>query len=513
MDFQLKVGPTTQDARIETARTLCTQGENLIRAGNFEGALQAFSQAADIFPEYARAKNALGVIYVFKGDWNKAAGYFSEAFNLIPDDPVITLNVGKFLERVSKPEEAIKIYQSYLEKKHDQDISQELTRLKTASPIPAVSIQKDMSGKRQIVFIADMSPFIPRVPKFAYGLKQNGWDVVLLHRNALNFDPKKYFVETRQYGSPDEAAELAASYHPLAYHVFSSWYFNTAAAVIRRKPGKIVFDDYDVMAGMVKDDIARRQYPGQLELERFCLENAEGLCCRSLETQYAKRVMGYKYCGKRIFFPDYCFNKKSFIQKKISERLNIANVGNIYINPRSDIDDADNFHLKLSLILSQYKITTYLYHALLTDEILQFLDKILSNNTHIVVKKIGYESLLEEMSQLCHAGLLCAPPSITQKPSEIYNQFKRDLAIGNKIFDYIDAGMPIIMDTESKFLYWLIKRYHKVIDFHAFMSEPPKYIEILRDYLNNNSTELQHSMMTMSICRHIPRLIRFYENI
>ena len=47
--------------------------------------------------------------------------------------------------------------------------------------------------------------------------------------------------------------------------------------LIHNKLGKIVFDDYDVMAGMVKENFVRKRYPDNLELERFCLENADGL--------------------------------------------------------------------------------------------------------------------------------------------------------------------------------------------------------------------------------------------
>lgn len=507
MDFQLKVGPTTQDARIETARTLCTQGENLIRAGNFEGALQSFSQAADIFPEYARAKNALGVIYVFKGDWNKAAGYFSEAFNLIPDDPVITLNVGKFLERVSKPEEAIKIYQSYLGKKHDQDISQELTRLKTASPIPAVSIQKDMSRKRQIIFIADMLPFIPRVPKFAYGLKQNGWDVVLLHRNSLNFDPKKYFVETRQYGSPDEAAELAASYHPLAYHVFSSWYFNTAAAVIRRKPGKIVFDDYDVMAGMVKEDFARRHYPGQLELERLCLENADGLCCRSLHTQYAKRYMGYCYHGKRILVVDGCWSNHPIPTK--SERQNDKNFHIVYCGNISST--RSDYHIfRLCESLSAQEIHFHIYPGFYIPE------NFLSDYTELsrrspffhIHKPVHPDKLGEEMAQY-DVGWFDLRAFETDL-AESYNKLLCTHYGGtNKIFDYIDAGLPILINA-PRFVEMLLKYVRVSIKIDEDFINNPRGLLNQIDW-NSLKKNVIQAQSLYSVSRQAQRLGAFYS--
>lgn len=365
---------------------------------------------------------------------------------------------------------------------------------------------------KQVVFISDFPR--SREAKFAYGLKQAGWEVILLHKNVPTFDAANYFIEIHRYRNEREALNLANSYSPVVYHVFSCWNFNVAETLIRHKPGKIVFDDYDIMAGMVKEKFAQTYYPGQMKLERFCLENADGLCCRSLETQLAKRDKGYRYCGKRIFFPDYCRDDCNLpIQKKNLDQFTIANIGNSYIDPHSDIDHPNNFHLKLALILGRKNIGSILYKTLLTDAIVKFFDEAGGGTSFVSIKNLNYKALLEEVSNLCHAGLICVPQGITSNPDGAYLQSKRDYAIGNKAFDYIDAGIPIIMDAESRFLYWFIKRYHKIFEFSQFISDLDNQVQEIKHYVSNYGEDLYNSMKALSIHKHIPRLVKFYESI
>lgn len=365
---------------------------------------------------------------------------------------------------------------------------------------------------RQVVFVSDQPR--SREAKLAFGLKENGWEVILLHSNTPSFDATLYFKEIHHYDSLDNLLKLANRYRPTVYHVLSNWNFNAASTLIQQKPGKIVFDDYDVMAGMVKEEIVNKLYPGQYALEKYCLENADGLCCRSLETQYAKRYKGYKYHGKRILFPDLCWNTYHKVNKEsVRNEFNVANSGNLYIDSKFDIDHSRNFHLKLALNLAHHNITSYLYKAPYDRELFKSVSVITENTPYIHLKNLGVDELLSEISKQCHAGLVCAPQQITLRKDEIYCQTKREFAIGNKAFDYVDGRMPIIMDSENKFLFWLIKRYSKVIDFQDFITHIDQNIEEIKNHISNNEVEMDQAVEKLSVSRHIPRLTRFYESI
>ncbi len=512
MELRINTNNMTQDSRIKTAQNLNKKGEELFNEGKIQEAYDAFIKAVELNPDYALAKNNLGVFYKHTGQLHKAVKYFLDALNLDPDNPTIVFNCGKLLEVFGRFKEAKEIYLSYLNKRYDSDISSSLSDLeKDVLSLAAGKLIRKKPAQNQVVFVSDLPR--AREAKLAYGLKYAGWKVILLYNKTPTFDADKYCAEAHQYKDVQQLLRLAFLYSPMVYHVFSCWHFDMAAALIRNKPGKIVFDDYDVLAGMVREEIVRSQYPVQMELERFCLENADGLCCRSMETRYAKQKKGYMYSGKSIFFPEYVWNTYHSIQKNTSGHFNIANVGNLYIDQHYDIDHQRNFHLNLAMRLSRHNIHSYLYKTNLTDKMAHFVEEVTGGNPYISVKNLSYDAMLKEICQVCHTGLICAPPHITSNPDEMYYQAKRDYAIGNKVFDYIDAGMPIIMDSENTFLFWLIKRYHKVLDYYSFISDVDKYVELIREYLENSSEERYRSTSALSVTHHIQRLIRFYEGI
>ena len=513
MGLRIQKAVNKQNSRIKTALALNKKGECLFAAGKIEEASLTFREAIKLHPKFARAKSNFSVLLWHTSKIAEAVLHICDALRLDPDDPLITLNCGKILESLEKSEKAKELYLLYLKRKHDEEIAQALADLeRSESQSPTIeTISGILHEKKQVVFVSDMPR--SREAKIAYGLKHAGWDVILLHNYVPTFDATKFCAEVHQYTTPQEALDLAISYSPVVYHVFSNWNFGVATTLIRNKPGKIIFDDYDVMAGMVKEKIACPQYPGQMELEHFCLENADGLCCRSLETKYAKRKMGYTYSMRRIFFPDYCWNNYRSIQKDTLDHFAVANIGNLYIDQNYDINHPKNYHLKLAIMLSRQNIQSYLYKTFLTDETIHFVKEVTGDNPFISVKNLGYDAMINEISQLCHAGLICTPQHITSNPDEIYCQVKRDLAIGNKAFDYVDAGMPIIMDSENKFLFWLLERYHKVFDFNVFIADVNKHVELIHEYTKNNSEERYHSRNALSIRHHIQRLTRFYESL
>lgn len=368
--------------------------------------------------------------------------------------------------------------------------------------------------RRQAVFVSDLPR--SREAKLAYGLQQNGWDTILLYREEPTFEAARYFSQTRQYQTSLDALFLALNFSPTVFQVFSCWNYLSAAALIVYKPARIVFDDYDVFAGMVNEESLDENMRIQYALERFCLENADGICCRSLETQYAKRHMGYQYRGKRVFFTDYCWDlaPEPGREKPDKAQLTFANVGNLYINNLVAVEHKDNYHLSAALELAAVGVRSIIYKTFLTDELVQFVAQASGGSPMVSIKHLPYEEMLGEIQQTCHAGLICAPPNITSESNRhFYRQEKRDFAIGNKAFDYIDAEIPVIMDRENRFLFWLINRYQRAFDFEMYQKDKGWYEELLRDYQGNGNAELRQGKRELSVARQAPRLVRFYESL
>ena len=150
----------------------------------------------------------------------------------------------------------------------------------------------------------------------------------MFYRNEKGLN-QNFFKINFKYNGLLKALWLSRKFNPLVYHVFSSWNFDIAYGLIKKKIGKVIFDDYDVMAGMVFKDFAAEHYPGQIKKEKYCLEHANGICCRSLETQYAKRKLKYNIRCPRIFFPEYVWGRYSELKKDVSKMNTLVFAGSV----------------------------------------------------------------------------------------------------------------------------------------------------------------------------------------
>ncbi len=368
-----------------------------------------------------------------------------------------------------------------------------------------------------VVFVSDLPR--SREAKLAYGLQQAGWRVILLHRESPTFDAGKYFVEVQSYRNPSEALNLAAQHSPIVYHVFANWNFSVAATLMRHKPGKIVFDDYDVMAGMVRDDFAREHYPGQVELERYCLENADGLCCRSLETQYAKRYLGYRFRGKRLLLLDCCWGIQPSTCLKGNGGRNgfqIVYCGNMPSRIDHGEEEPKNDMLKLakSIVGQGVDLNVYPSFGVWSGDFeaafSQYLDLGDSTPFFHIHHPVSPDQLVKQMAQY-DAGLFDATVFLDDY-GKAYTQCKFDYASSNKFFDYIDSGLPIIIRASNEFLLWWLNRIgvtvevnEELIGCDALWISQIDWAKLRRNVVQARSH--------YAIGNQVERLVRFYETL
>ena len=352
---------------------------------------------------------------------------------------------------------------------------------------------------KQIVFVADLPT--SRVVKLAYGLYQAGWQVILLRGAEPWFKETKYFSEIHQYQSPLEALNMGVFYNPAIFHVFSNMNYEVAATFIRHKPGKIVFDDYDVIAGMLNGDFARKM-SRQIELERFCLENADGLCCRSLDTQIAKHELAYNI-GERILFPEFCWGNINKEEKQNSQKgkIKFCYVGNL----RSPGNNDGGYHIelvaKLQALLKD-RFTYDIYPSKGAEQLMplyrdmakkQHLDRYM--NCH---SSLPYEELLSKLP-MYDIGVMAEPMNegVISPFYDLNKKYKYGLA--NKVFDYIDCGLIILTGPFMPFQYNFIKRYWHLLK--------------LQDIDCNLNLNPINSNNQLAISNHIERLEFFYKGL
>ncbi|HZX48792.1 MAG TPA: hypothetical protein VFF47_06200 [Nitrospirota bacterium] len=233
----------------------------------------------------------------------------------------------------------------------------------------------------------------------------------------------------------------AASYRPIAYHILCNWDYNVAKAFVQMRPGVVVVDTKDVMGGFLRPQVRRRN-PLKEKDERFCFENADGICCSDLRTQYLKRYLGYRL-SPRLFWPDYCW-PLGFVKRrnrKTDER-HVACVGSIELDPSSALA----YQYDLARLLAQAGINFHVYpsHPSYATQIRHDMRKFVSSDLMQYVHihdTLSFIDLCGELSTF-HAGILITNINVNfGNVHDTYYPIMGEYFLASKLFDYYDAGL------------------------------------------------------------------------
>ncbi|MEK7818979.1 MAG: hypothetical protein AAB255_04205 [Bacteroidota bacterium] len=308
-------------------------------------------------------------------------------------------------------------------------------------------------SRNQAVFICDK--LNGRPIKIGFALKGMGWNVILLHRNNLSFDLSESFDETKKFENEFDALQIASEYTPVVYHIFSNYNFEVAYTFIKYKPGKVVFDNYDLLTGMVKEVISNR-YKQQIALEQYCYLNANGLCCRDLRVQYLKENLPPK-----ILFSEYCWPKEKFKKHaKLTDGIHVVYVGSIEFDPKS----VEAFQYDLGAILSAQQVHLHIYpsHQHIVEEMQQNMKAFVTQelidkyvHIHNVVSPL---ELISEISRYQY-GLIISTTQVDFVDEGItYFHHMGDGLLPSKLFDYMEAGL-FTLTQNARFIRFVLERY------------------------------------------------------
>jgi tetratricopeptide (TPR) repeat protein len=481
-------------------------GRRMFADGDFKGAYLQFRKALILDPESDVTLNNLGITYWRTGNKEMAYQTLCKAMSINPLDRQIVINCGTVARVTGRVEEFSHLFFTGAACCYNNDIMGIYIDTILSEDRAQQTVRFSQRRQDQVVLVANKP--ISREAKLACGLKQAGFEVVLIYHEAPNFDAHRYCSKIIRYQTPGQALEITSKFNPKIFHVFATWNYTMPAMLIRNKPGKIVLDDYDVMAGMVKRGIARREYPGNLELERFCLENADGICCRGLEQQFAKRHMGYRYKGKILFLLDGCWSNTADAVNRFP-KIDDGHVHFVYcgnISPK--LTGPYNYHHYVALLLSRHKIHyhIYPYYAHYTPILkVMFHDYVIKNGGNPgyihIHHPVPADDLIREISRY-HYGLhLMWPNPMANMDDFPYELRGFDYGSTNKIFDYIDAGLPIFVH-KGKLQKFLVERYGngRAISDHSEL--------LVKTVQGPPPVPAAYQMAP-----NIRRLVRFYEQL
>lgn len=408
-----------------------------------------------------------------------------------------------YLRRTSKDSWGEELFSAMRDQKHSSNRS-------VGERWTSSGNESAMIDPRQLVFVV-RNP-TSRVAKIGSALTEAGWEVILIHLETPLFNLQKHFTKALPALNVPHAAYLASSFRPLVFHVFDSWNLDLARMFLSLRPGPIVLDIYDALSGTAK--------PGTVRAcdainERLCLEGYNGLCARGLMHQIAKRELGYKLPENILFFPDLCRSKEVSFLPKRTDGLHLAYVGTVPVQFRYDRHqlgccDMDFIRAMAAkgIHLHYYPFSAYEYENHYRPY-LEFAE--LCPFFHFY-RPLPHEELLREISQF-HLGFLSISEKTATHGDWTFNAKALDLFIPNKIFDYLDANLGIILHS-GRIVNWFMSRTGTTLlrTREALLQETK---ETLLAFARRGDLQanINKTRQQFSLARQLYRLEQFYHRV
>ena len=330
-------------------------------------------------------------------------------------------------------------------------------------------------SKRSILFVT--SQLRSRELKMAHGLRQLGSKIGLIYHNWTPFDPEEYFDFCFEVVSADEALQLAKQLRPQITHVFSGAIDDFILNFCRDKPSPVVIDLNDIFAPSLFDYCHERFEP-----TKEALLLADGFCARDLQVKIAEKKDGFQIPKKIIFFPEYCWGRSvgqiNNSIKSSSDEIHVVSVGTFSLETQGMYDSC---YLDLAKRFIDQNIHFHIYphwmyreehanspHAIFERDFSDFikLEKV-SPFLHLH-KSLPIDELEKVLPKYDFGVVSGGAPEFGQRLSFYYPAYIETCYSG-RISDYLQARLPVLVNDEVKFNYWLLNRLGVCIDIKGIL--------------------------------------------
>lgn len=390
-----------------------------------------------------------------------------------------------------------------------------LTRINHRVPF---EVQKQSN---QIVFVSDKPR--SREAKLVFALTQSGWDVVLLYQVKPNFVLNEYFTRSVQYKYSWQALYLALEYNPQAFHVFALWDCTTAYIFCKYMPGKIVIDINDTIKGTATDKyIAASPWIQQfIPMEKYLIENADGLCCRDFQVPNAARQGGYQRVKNTVFFPEYCWSQQVIDTPKLSAEtgeLHVVLIGHFGLKTMGDEKEAGYWDMIQAFTAQGIHFHIYphwfykkVYFRSIYDTVFGDYYRLADENPFFHIhESVPMTEVVQEISQY-DFGIHVMRAVLFELEYERYTPEAMKICTSARISDYIEAGLLIIA-TSGTYMYQYLSRFGIMVNLTKENMMDLKEVLIPKMTLDVRSKILM-AQEELTLSKHRERLIDFYKRL
>jgi len=374
-----------------------------------------------------------------------------------------------------------------------------------------------MRNHPKVIFIVENA--WERPAKLAFGLRENGVPVLLLHILPLPFDAKLYFDYSIQCNNTNECLEIARRLKPEIAHIFSYTGDQTCIAVLESLDAKVVFDYKDVFENIKPGN------PEVHDTQRMLIEKANGLCCRDRQMELYLRVNDVKPRGKMIIFPDYCYGLPMQHPPKIGgdDEIHVVTIGSFLVEQCYPQYSAHGW-LEIAKTIVNQGIHFHMYPSGYVQNVLnhvvnqlgdsQYHQLARENSFFHLHNKLPLEQLLSELSQY-DFGLLLLQGEIFGIPDNyMLDQDSIKYGCSTRMFDYIEAGLDVLIQDSLLYQATFLKQYNfgQLVDKNYILENLFEKLKKLKLDKERHS-QIARARKNMAIGNHVQSLINFYSSL
>jgi hypothetical protein len=372
-------------------------------------------------------------------------------------------------------------------------------------------VKKSKGAPKTLLFVGEQLP--PRIPRMAKWIKaQSDYSITLLCH-------KRGFVEKFSDPCFDEVFLFRNEWHlkrilrslqnvELVHGFAPKSYFPNVARRFMNKP--YVHDMQDVYTIYYTQGTDLRWLQKELPHEAECLAQADGIVANSMEINVALRRLNVKQKPGTIFFPLYCDdaffreNKKDITNGEIhlvyaggvaGSFRNPAQYGNIQFRNLISLLTSQGLHFHIYPSPSNIRADYEEY------------EKIAKENSYFHFHApIAQQELSKELNKY-HFGLLPFFKDLSEQ-----SDLKLKYATTLKLFNYLEAGIPMAVSPDIIYQNWIAKRYGAGVDLiQADLGQLKKRLEAMEYKVLRENAEKARNLL--SLRGNTRRLLAFYSDL
>ena len=341
-------------------------------------------------------------------------------------------------------------------------------------------------GKSNLIVFVIMY-FKPRYIKMACALQSMDYRLCfIMEDNEINRGIQKEIpkgIQIRYFKSAEEALDICRKYTPLVFHIFVEKEYETAYFLIKNKKeiGKIIYSEYDLFWGYYKN-AAKKSAERAVAKERYCFENADGICFRDWGGEFLEKNSDYNIQGKWIMLLDGCAGTQIDRSRKKLHGLHLCYVGSVCVGKQSGIYSHNEELMLLIERCEKEHVHVHIYPNRKNSGIYASYISMSKNMKYFHFhNSLPYSQLIGQISHYDYGIDISLKPY--EEAIETYTKAAYRYDSGNKYFDYLDAELPLIapctelLAEEFERRGVCIRENLLTVDFNYLKAEKTKYRE------------------------------------